>query len=481
MRGRLADREILGLALGLDVAGDAHPLAVRDRFQEAWVEFLSELTAGKPTVVLVEDLHWAEEPLLDLLERLARDVRGPLLVIGTARPELLDRRATWGGGRRNASLVWLDGLSPLEADAMLEELVPGTLDPDTRRGLGDRPDLLDRTRVRSHGRRPRGLGGARGPRLHPPAPGLDDQRGDGVHVQACPDARGRLRRPDEGAPCPPARLLRRLAGADGSGGDEHAALLAHHYSQAASPEDADLAWADAPGELEQLRGHALRWLRRAELAIRRYDLDEAVADLRRALELCGPAERGPIWREVGRASALKFDGDTFLAAMTSALDLIHEPKERAELLGDLAVQTSVRAGMWPRRPEHEQVEGWIGEALELAEPGSPTRARALIARAFWNPSDEREAALEATELAEESGDAQLRSSAWGARASTAFAAHDYEESVEWAQRRLELVTDVADPDHVTEMYEMLVPPCALLAASTRRSRLSRATRSSPAG
>ena len=46
VRRRLGDREILGLALGLDLTGDAHPLAVRDRFQEAWVEFLSELTAA---------------------------------------------------------------------------------------------------------------------------------------------------------------------------------------------------------------------------------------------------------------------------------------------------------------------------------------------------------------------------------------------------------------------------------------------------
>ena len=140
VRRRLGEREILGLALGLDLTGDAHPLAVRDRFQEAWVEFLSELAAEAPTVLLVEDLHWAEDPLLDLLERVCREVRGPLLVIGTARPELLDRRRSWGGGRRNASLVWLDALSPLEAAAMLDELVPGELSGETRRALVERAE-----------------------------------------------------------------------------------------------------------------------------------------------------------------------------------------------------------------------------------------------------------------------------------------------------------------------------------------------------
>ena len=132
VRRRLGDREILGLALGLDVAGDAHPLAVRELFQEAWVDLLSELTAETPTVVLVEDLHWAEDPLLDLLERVSRDVRGPLLVIGTARPELLDRRPAWGGGRRNASLVWLDALSPVESARCSTSSCPASSRP--RRG-----------------------------------------------------------------------------------------------------------------------------------------------------------------------------------------------------------------------------------------------------------------------------------------------------------------------------------------------------------
>ena len=56
-------------------------------------------------------------------------------MIGTARPELLDRRPTWGGGRRNASLVWLDALSPGESGAMLDELVPGELSDETRGAL----------------------------------------------------------------------------------------------------------------------------------------------------------------------------------------------------------------------------------------------------------------------------------------------------------------------------------------------------------
>lgn len=81
---RLEGREILGLALGLDVAGDGHPLAVRDRFQDAWSGLLAELSAERPVALLVKDLHWAEEPLLDLLEQVLQTVRGPLLLIATA-------------------------------------------------------------------------------------------------------------------------------------------------------------------------------------------------------------------------------------------------------------------------------------------------------------------------------------------------------------------------------------------------------------
>src|SRR5262249_35261643 len=85
VRTRLAGRDLLGLTLGLDVAGDLHPLAARDRLHSAWISLLGELTTQQPTVVLIEDLHWAEDALLDLLERIASDVRGPLLLLVTAR------------------------------------------------------------------------------------------------------------------------------------------------------------------------------------------------------------------------------------------------------------------------------------------------------------------------------------------------------------------------------------------------------------
>ena len=66
---RLAGREILGLTVGLDVAGDLEPRAALLRLQDEWVALISQLGARGPAVVVIEDLHWAAEPLVELLGR----------------------------------------------------------------------------------------------------------------------------------------------------------------------------------------------------------------------------------------------------------------------------------------------------------------------------------------------------------------------------------------------------------------------------
>jgi class 3 adenylate cyclase len=128
---RLGSREILGLTFGLDVAQDLHPLAARDRFQDAWVDFLGEVASERTTVMLIEDIHWGEESLLDLLERLLRDVTGPLLLIATARPEFLERRPGWGT-RIAGETLDLEALSMDDAGGMLDGLLGGTLPPGLR-------------------------------------------------------------------------------------------------------------------------------------------------------------------------------------------------------------------------------------------------------------------------------------------------------------------------------------------------------------
>ena len=80
-----ASAAILALALGLDVAGDLHPRVARDRLHDAWLSFVAELAAQRPLVLLLEDLHWAESPCSSCSSDVAREVRAPVLAVGTGR------------------------------------------------------------------------------------------------------------------------------------------------------------------------------------------------------------------------------------------------------------------------------------------------------------------------------------------------------------------------------------------------------------
>jgi DNA-binding SARP family transcriptional activator/tetratricopeptide (TPR) repeat protein len=89
---------------------------------------LAEALAGELPVVLVfEDVHWGEPTLLDLIEHLADWVRtAPVLIVCLARPELLDGRPTWGGGKLNASSILLEPLSEEESAQLTVDLSSGT-------------------------------------------------------------------------------------------------------------------------------------------------------------------------------------------------------------------------------------------------------------------------------------------------------------------------------------------------------------------
>src|SRR5207245_6655024 len=72
----------------------------------------------------LEDLHWADDGLLDFLEELADRLRdAPLLVLCTARPEFLERRPAWGGGKTNVVTIALAPLSEDETGQLLEAVL----------------------------------------------------------------------------------------------------------------------------------------------------------------------------------------------------------------------------------------------------------------------------------------------------------------------------------------------------------------------
>jgi class 3 adenylate cyclase len=92
--------------------------AVRKLFEAAAV-------AG-PLVVVFDDLHWGEPVFLDLVEHIADFSRdAPILLLCMARPELLDRRSAWGGGKLNATNVLLEPLAPDETQELIERLLAG--------------------------------------------------------------------------------------------------------------------------------------------------------------------------------------------------------------------------------------------------------------------------------------------------------------------------------------------------------------------
>jgi class 3 adenylate cyclase/tetratricopeptide (TPR) repeat protein len=111
-----ADR--LGRLIGLQPA----PVPPEDA---VWAvrRFLEVLAARRPLVVVIDDLHWAEPSLLDLLEQVVALAReAPILLVAVARPELLEQRPAWSGGRLNASTLLLEPLAADESATLLDHL-----------------------------------------------------------------------------------------------------------------------------------------------------------------------------------------------------------------------------------------------------------------------------------------------------------------------------------------------------------------------
>ena len=113
----LADR--IGQLLGLSEASpsiDETFWAIRKLFET--------LAAERPVVIVIDDIHWAEPTLIDLIEHIADLSRdAPLLLLCMARPELLDVRPNWGGGMMNATSILLEPLSGEECDVLLANLL----------------------------------------------------------------------------------------------------------------------------------------------------------------------------------------------------------------------------------------------------------------------------------------------------------------------------------------------------------------------
>jgi class 3 adenylate cyclase len=114
----------------------ARPLAVRSELARRWPAFASALAARGPAVLVVEDLHWANALLVEMLERILDRAVGPVVVVATARPEFAEAETTLNVGRQEAASMSLRPLDAAQGSALLDALLPERrLPPETETAI----------------------------------------------------------------------------------------------------------------------------------------------------------------------------------------------------------------------------------------------------------------------------------------------------------------------------------------------------------
>jgi class 3 adenylate cyclase/tetratricopeptide (TPR) repeat protein len=125
------------------LAGDEYASAIASRLAEVigvtsgssppeeaqWAvrRLLEILGAGEPVVVVLDDIHWGEPAFLDLIDHVADSARdASILLLCTARPEFLDTRAGWAGGKMNATSILLEPLSDAQSESLIANLLGAT-------------------------------------------------------------------------------------------------------------------------------------------------------------------------------------------------------------------------------------------------------------------------------------------------------------------------------------------------------------------
>jgi class 3 adenylate cyclase len=139
---------VIARSLGLDVPGELaaavesdDPERMRDELFSALRAKIERSAQRRPLVLAFEDIHWADEGMLDAIEHLAQWVRAPLMLICLTRGELLERRPTWGGGRRNATQLFLEPLTVEDT----RELVTALLGSSNGSGAEVIPAVAERS------------------------------------------------------------------------------------------------------------------------------------------------------------------------------------------------------------------------------------------------------------------------------------------------------------------------------------------------
>src|SRR5205814_7221932 len=119
------DAHELAAALAAALGGEAPEGDVEDELKRAWRRMVALLAAARPVVIGIDDAHWADDGLLDLIEEVVFRVDDvPLMVLCTSRPELLERRPDFGRSARNVTQIELRPLTAEAADELAVALLP---------------------------------------------------------------------------------------------------------------------------------------------------------------------------------------------------------------------------------------------------------------------------------------------------------------------------------------------------------------------
>ncbi len=501
----VARREILAMALGGAAPAGVDPRVAAEQLRAAWADHVTELAARGPVLLIVEDIHWASAPLIAVIERMLADVTGPVLVLATSRPE---HPPLPEGGH----VIPLHPLSDAHIEALLMRLVGGDLPAPARARISRIAEgnpffleevlaaLIDQGTLVRHDQGWEWLGDVDTLEVPDTVQALLAARLDllpGAAKQAVQVAAviGRV--------VDPAAIRELADGGDTSEavardflrweGDalvfKHAltrevaysslpktrravlhahyaswlsargeddtppGLLAHHYWLAVDPAIAELAWRGREDDLSTLRRTALDWLRRAaDAEIARYDIGAALTFLDQASRLA--PDDAALWRTIGRANALRYAGPAYWESMQRAIELTSDAATLAAMYAELAVESSLRGAMWPKRPPLDLLRSWSERALSLAADGSRAKAQAVLGLALM--SDDPGEVDRAVEAAEQLADPDVVSHSYLSRASCHTEFGDYEAAFDWARRREQFVPTINDPDHLSTIYQLCV-------------------------
>lgn len=488
----------------------------RAETQLAWRSFFSALAAAGPTVMVVEDVQWADAAVLELLEDVAAHASGPLFVLCTARPELTTRRPTWGGGRRSFTGLAVEPLDADETGQLAEVLLEGDAAESERAAIVARsegnPFFLEEI-VRTRGTAP-GLPDTVRAAL---AARVDLLPGDEKRALQTAAVIGRVFWPAAVAdvaaldPISVGQLLDRLQNRDlvlsrlsssMSGQRElifkHALVCEVAYDSLPRRDRVRMHlgvadWIESTfagrraevveliafhraaayrlGPSEELRDSAFAALAdAAEGAYERAGFERSLTLAREALELAGtPLERARALEVLGHACFLTYDGSAAWEALREAAEIVQAeaPHERARLAYICGFATMIparAAGLMRRQPPAQEVSPLLELGLtNVGEEDSEALVLLLATQGYWEfgfgvgsaPWTHEEAtaaALRAREIAQRLGRPDLETVAFDSLSAGLNVRGLYGVSERFDRERLAIARTVRDPFEVFDSF-----------------------------